>query len=175
MRTSNTKLTELKSNIGYIGFAKYSDSKTSDSIDITDIIRFLQIHFSVENVTKNRAETDHLPFPFRTENLTTNDIHKIDDNLLNEVKKIFLSFEKDWENFATDLNSFEFDLENVDIKLKELDFSYPCFMLTIDDFKPESDKIHALYNEMGYIYDYFFFIIFSDSNGEFMTLEISSD
>ncbi|WP_034257672.1 hypothetical protein [Altibacter lentus] len=175
MRTTSATLTELKSDIGYIGYAKYSDSKTTGRIDKKNILRFLQLHYSSENVTKYQKETDHLPFPFRTENLTANDIYKIDDNLLNVVKKIFLSFEKDWENFASDLKSFESDLESVDIHLKELDCSYPCFMLTIDDFKPESDKIHGLFNEMGHIYDYFFFIIFSDSRGKLITLEISSD
>ncbi|WP_339701899.1 hypothetical protein [uncultured Marixanthomonas sp.] len=175
MRTLNVKLSEFKSEIGYIGFAEYSNLKVTTPLDKNDILKFLHYYYSSNKVTAYQNKTDHLPFPFRTENLTSADIHKIYDNVLFKIKTIFRSFEKGWENFESDLKRFESNLESINIKLRELNLCYPCFMLTIDDFNPKSNKINGLFNEMGFIYDYFFFIIFMNPSGNLTTLEISYD
>lgn len=176
MRILNLKITHLKSIVSNIAIAEYPKYSNEKCFDKDFVIEFLKKEYSEKKVNKFSKETNYLPFPFASEKLSKQDINCLKSNLKAELRNLFLSNDEIWEGKENDLKVFENELMTLNKKLIDLKFSYPCYILTTEDFEPSSQKIHKLFHEMdSFIFDYYFFIIYQSSDKKVFSIESSHD
>lgn len=162
-----------------IGYAKIKVTPTlmeNGRITIKEVLGYLQSNYSEKEIAKERYKTNHLPFPFKTEKLEKTDFNVVSSDFSQFVMKSFINYDGEWDKKQEMIDNFELDLAEISKCLNEYQIIYPCYILNIEDFYTKSDKVHALFNDMeGFIFEYYYFVLFATNNRGLLSVEIALD
>ncbi|SFB30952.1 hypothetical protein SAMN05660845_2522 [Flavobacterium swingsii] len=146
------------------------------TLDFANSDYFLDEYIANTKKEKKIDETNFLPFAFNVKKLNKNDFKLKKESVITFIEKSFIDRFKEDEFEPTDdfYIDFKFSIKVLDDYLKKYRIDDSFTIIDIDYFPNTSEKVTELYQEMGYIVDYFYFgVIPLKNKNEFVTFELA--
>ena len=152
------------------------DDLNQFTLDFANSEYFLDEYIANTKKEKKIDKTNFLPFAFNVKKLSKNDFKLKKGSVTTFIEKSLIDSFKEPEVELTDdfYDDFKFSIKILNDYLKNYTVEESFSIIDIDDFSNKSEKVTGLYQEMGYVVDYFYFgVIPLKNKNEFVTFELA--